>query len=126
MRILVAEDEALIALDLEAALTSMGHSVVGVAVSAAEVVRLAREQLPDVVLLDVHLGGAGDGFEAADTLERSGCTAGILFVTADVQTVRSGKLSGRRFLPKPFTMDELKESIAALLTAKQRATLSSP
>jgi CheY-like chemotaxis protein len=65
MRILVVEDEAIIALELEAMLESLGHTVVAIASSESEAVRLSHSKHPSLILMDVRLGRGGDGINAA-------------------------------------------------------------
>ncbi|MEX8516969.1 MAG: putative bifunctional diguanylate cyclase/phosphodiesterase [Leptothrix sp. (in: b-proteobacteria)] len=60
-KILVVEDERIVALDLAHGLEHLGYEVVGMVASAADAVRMAREHRPDVVLMDIHLDGAIDG-----------------------------------------------------------------
>ncbi len=66
-RILVADDEYLVAMELTAWLTARGYTPVGPAGSGAEAVRLARETRPDMALLDIRMPD-GDGLSAAATL----------------------------------------------------------
>ena len=80
-RVLIVEDEQIVAADLEAKLTRMGYQVVGTAASGAEGLRLADEVRPDVVLMDIQLQGAMSGTEAARIIQRSTGSA-IVFVTA--------------------------------------------
>ena len=67
-KVLVVEDEALIALDLEARLERLGYHVVGTADEADEACELARRESPDLVLMDIRLRGERDGIDAATTL----------------------------------------------------------
>jgi len=69
-RILIAEDDFLIAFDLETALTNAGFNVVGVAASADEAVALAASHAPSIVIMDIRLTGARDGIDAALELFR--------------------------------------------------------
>ncbi|MCB9677513.1 MAG: response regulator [Alphaproteobacteria bacterium] len=69
-RILMIEDEALIALALEHALTERGHEIVGVVPSAIGAVTLAGAADCDVVLADVNLGAGPDGLWAAEEIRR--------------------------------------------------------
>ncbi len=63
--ILIVEDEAIFAMDLEGLLTSLGHRVTGIADSAALAVSLTRQKRPGLVLMDVRLRGSTDGIDAA-------------------------------------------------------------
>jgi DNA-binding NarL/FixJ family response regulator len=64
-RVLIVEDEILIALDLHRELTAAGFEVVCVAASAEEAVSIAQRERPDAVLMDIRLRGARDGVDAA-------------------------------------------------------------
>ena len=61
--VLIVEDELLIALDLEAAMSGLGYEVCGLAPNGDEARSLAMDHQPDVVLVDVYLGGAREGIE---------------------------------------------------------------
>lgn len=81
MRILVVEDEQIIAADLEMKLMSLGHKVVGTAVSGDEAIRLAEQFRPELALVDIQLQGRMTGIEAAEEMQkRTG--AQIIFATA--------------------------------------------
>jgi DNA-binding NarL/FixJ family response regulator len=79
-RILIVEDQALVALDLREYLTGMGMTVVGVVDSAAAAVDTAVRERPDVVLMDIRLQGERDGVDAALDLQR--LDMAIVFLTA--------------------------------------------
>jgi DNA-binding NarL/FixJ family response regulator len=64
-RILIVEDEYLVAMDIETALSEAGFVVVGTAARASEAVRLAKETRPHLVVMDVRLAGSRDGIDAA-------------------------------------------------------------
>ncbi len=64
-RVLIVEDEVLIALDLRRELTTAGFEVVGVAGSAEDAVNITERERPDAVLMDIRLRGARDGVDAA-------------------------------------------------------------
>lgn len=68
LRILIVEDEHLIALDLQEVLESAGHTVVGHAVSMEDALKLAAKAKPDVALVDVGLKGEGNGLDTATAL----------------------------------------------------------
>src|SRR5512139_3578993 len=80
-RVLVVEDQALIALALSADLTSMGCFVVGRAQSGEAAVEMARRLAPDTVVMDVHLFGRMDGIHAA-ALIKAEIAPRLIFVTA--------------------------------------------
>ncbi len=61
LRVLIVEDEQIVAADLEGKLTRIGHQVVGVAASGEEAIPVAEELRPELVLMDVRLQGSLDG-----------------------------------------------------------------
>lgn len=68
LRILIVEDEFLIAMDLEFQVEEAGHTVVGVAATKAEAIALANAEKPDLALMDLQLAGPSSGIEAAKEL----------------------------------------------------------
>ena len=69
-RILIVEDEQIIAADLRNKLVGLGHEIVGMAIAGAEAISIAEQVRPDLVLMDVQLEGAMSGTEAARTIQK--------------------------------------------------------
>src|SRR5262249_47979270 len=69
-RILIVEDEVIVARDLEGRLAALGYTVVATAGTAEEAVRLAGEHQPDLLLMDVRLRDGTDGVSAAEEIRR--------------------------------------------------------
>jgi AmiR/NasT family two-component response regulator len=108
MRVLIAEDEALIRLDLREMLTEEGHEVVGEARDGAEAIELARSLLPDVVFMDVKMPGT-DGIEAAGVIGEERI-APVVMVTAFSQAsyVQDATAAGAMaYVVKPFTKRDI-------------------
>lgn len=107
-RILIVEDEQLVAADLEAKLQRLGHTVVGIAASGVEAVRLAEQELPDLALMDIRLQGSMDGMETAKIIQAR-TSARIVFVSAFGQLARfNGGISPPQpCLTKPFSTAQL-------------------
>jgi two-component system, response regulator PdtaR len=116
LKILIVEDEFFIALDTEEQAKALGHSVVGIAVSADEAVRMTGEEKPDVVLMDIRLNGATDGITAArDIRSRYGIQS--IFVTANTDPstlMRAMAIEPLGVLEKPLTKDRLKAQLAQI------------
>jgi two-component system, response regulator PdtaR len=115
-RILIVEDDYLIAMQMEAALADAGFDITGVARSADEALELAAARRPALVVMDVRLGGRRDGIDVA--LELFG-SHGIrcVFATAHYDAkvrARAQPAAPLAWIPKPFTMP-------ALVGAVQRA-----
>jgi two-component system, response regulator PdtaR len=108
-RVLIVEDEVLIAMELERALAAARFEVVGTAASAGEAVARAEEEQPDAVLMDVRLRGARDGVDAALELWdrfkiRSVFVSGSI---DDAVKARAAAAQPLGFVPKPFLVSDI-------------------
>lgn len=115
-RIVVAEDEALIRMDLVEMLGELGYAVVGQARDGAEAVALVREHRPDLVFLDVAMP-VRDGLSAAEEIIEAGL-APVVMVTAfsQAETVQRAVSAGvLGYLVKPFTASDLTPAIEVAL-----------
>lgn len=116
LRVLIVEDEFFIALHTEGLLQAMGHSVVGIAVSADDAVRMAEQHRPDVVLMDIRLVGARDGVHAATEINTRVGTP-VLFVTAHTDLAtrqRAAATQSLGFLEKPLTEQRLRAGLTGV------------
>jgi CheY-like chemotaxis protein len=120
LRVLIVEDEFYIALDIEALLVGLGHSAVGIAVSADQAVSITERERPDLVLMDVRLVGSRDGIDAAiEILSRFGIRSVFVTANTDPHTRRRAAAANPLgFLEKPLTLQSLR---TALKTAKGQA-----
>jgi len=112
-RILIVEDEKIIALDLQRRLERFGYSVIGMASDGAEAVTAAREGRPDIILMDIMLAGAMDGIEAAKQV-RAELGIPVIFLTAytDERTLdRAKEVEPFGYILKPFKERELYTTI---------------
>ncbi len=116
-RILVVEDEAITAKDIEARLRRMGYDVSGIAHSAAEAMERAEASPPDLVLMDIHLSGDTDGIEAARQLHaRFRVPVAYLTAYADDATLARAQDTGPYgYVVKPFGERELHATIQMAL-----------
>ena len=113
-KILVVEDEWMIANHLRVVLEGIGYPVCGVAATADEAVKLAREEKPALIVMDVRLSGEGDGIDAAARIGGRGRPA-IVFVTASSDRQTLERMNAQRpaaVLLKPIRLSELKEVLA--------------
>ena len=121
LRILVVEDEALVAADLEERLSQLGYEVCGVVDTAEQAIERAAALSPDLVLMDIHLLGEKDGIEAAADIRLARDIA-VVFVTAhadDATLKRAGLAEPFGYVLKPFDERELKATIEMALYRKQ-------
>lgn len=120
-KILVVEDEGLIALDIESHLIDLGYQVPGIAETGADAILLALKTQPDLVLMDIRLKGNIDGIEAAAKITDK-LDIPIIFLTAfaDAETLNSAKqVSPFGYILKPFDPMDLRTSIEIALHKHQ-------
>jgi diguanylate cyclase (GGDEF)-like protein/PAS domain S-box-containing protein len=124
-KILIVEDESVVALDLTRSLEKMGYSVIGQADRGQDAIRLAEEKQPDLVLMDIRLKGGMDGIEAANQI-RARFDIPVIFLTAhaDENTLLRARLTEPfGYLLKPFDERALDSNISIALykhTAEQK------
>lgn len=112
-KILIVEDEGVVALSLQAVLKKMGYVVTGMAYTGKEAIRLATETTPDVILMDIHIKGDMDGIEATEKINEF-ADIPVIFLTAyaDDETVkRALKTRSHSYLVKPYNPRELYSNI---------------
>jgi len=122
-KILIVEDESVMALMLEESLSRIGYRVVGISFSGEDAVRLAAETLPDVVIMDINLKGEMDGIAAAEVI-LSSMDIPVIYLTAytDAATIqRAAGTDSHSYLVKPINMRELFANIEMAIHKKQRA-----
>ena len=109
MRILIVEDEPLIAMCLEDALLHAGHQVVGIANDSEEADRLAHEEHPTIALVDVDLRRRREGLQIARDLRSQGIAP--VFVTGQVQLARDNSDFAVGVIGKPFEPNDVVDAI---------------
>ena len=113
LRVVVVEDEAIIAMDIEMMLQDLGAEVVGVAMTAAEAVRLAELHRPDCATMDIHIKGDRDGVSAAiEIYEMLGIRS--IFVSAygnDETRERALPAQPLGWIKKPLDMEDLRSAL---------------
>jgi len=113
MKVLIAEDDPLIALGLVERLRSLGHEPIGPAADGAEAMELARQSLPDLYLFDIEMPNV-DGLEAATQLAQAGLRRPVVVVTGvdDPSLIERSIVSGvSAYLTKPVDSRELDAAI---------------
>jgi AmiR/NasT family two-component response regulator len=117
IRVLVAEDEALIRMDLVEMLTELGYLVVGEAADGESAIRLAEELRPDVVMMDVKMPVL-DGITAAQRIADQRI-APVVMLTAFSQrelVERATQAGVMAYLVKPFSQGDLVPAIEVAVT----------
>ncbi len=117
-RILIVEDEAILAADLAQVLTGIGHTVVGIAASGPLAMRIARDTSPELILMDINIHGSLDGIETARILKEIGTDVPLIFLTSysDRETVkRASEAEPFGYLLKPFDEQLIRVTIEIAL-----------
>lgn len=121
-RILIVEDEMIVQMHLVRIVSELGHEVTGVAASVVEAVQASELVPPDLVLMDIHLAGGGDGVEVARQIcDRWDSTVVFLTAYADPTTIeRTSSLGAAGYIVKPFTPDQVRAAVATALASRER------
>jgi CheY-like chemotaxis protein len=118
-RILIIEDEPVIALDIANTVRQDGHSVVGIATTHAEAVALAAREPPGLVLADIQLADDSSGLEAVNEI-LGHYEVPVIFITAFPERLLTGERPEPTFLiTKPFDTDILRVSISQALATRK-------
>lgn len=119
VRILVVEDEVLVALCLSDMLEELRYDVCGVAASGAQALDIAERERPTLALVDIGLNGALDGIQTACCLrERYAIPSLFMSGASDAETLeRAMAAEPHGFLAKPYSAADLKEALDGIFCA---------
>jgi CheY-like chemotaxis protein len=122
--VLIIEDEPIIAMDLEAMVTDLGHSVSRIARTRREAVAAIAGHAPGLVLADIQLADGSSGLDAVNEI-LAVCEVPVVFITAYPERLLTGERPEPTFLiTKPFRTDTVKAIISQALFFDRRASLS--
>lgn len=117
VRILIVEDEQIVAEDLRQTLENMGYSIIGIVSSGEDAVETARREIPDLILMDIMLSGKMDGISATYQI-RSEHDIPVIYVTAyaDFPLIERAKVTEPfGYIVKPFNEREVQSNIEIAL-----------
>lgn len=123
-RVLIIEDEAIIAMDLESIVADLGHRVTGVARTREGAVALGKSDVPDLILADIQLADNSSGVDAvADLLAELG-TRPVIFITAFPERLLTGDRPEPAFLiSKPYSEEQVRSAISQAMFFSSTETL---
>ncbi len=113
-KILIVEDEILIADNIKRFLSKKGHKVVGIAISYEEAIQLYMEQKPDITLLDIRLNGMKTGIDVAHFIKQQEAPKPFLFLTSQMDSKNINKAKETfpaGYLSKPVQKESLYASV---------------
>ena len=114
-RVLIIEDEPIIALDLENLVTELGHKVVAVAATKDDAVAKAKSERPGLVLADINLGEGGSGIDAVSEILAS-FGIPVIFITAYPEKLLTGERPEPTYLiAKPFLPETVQATVGQAL-----------
>jgi CheY-like chemotaxis protein len=111
LKVLIVEDESIVAMDIASVLEELGHEVCGTAYSGEEALRIAEATFPDVILMDVGLKGEADGITIANQLKQK-FRAAIIFLTGYINNETKSRMQSVEplgVLSKPIDDRAIKE-----------------
>lgn len=118
IKILIADDEGITALDLKLTLQKLGFNNIIIAMNGIETLDKYYSQNPDIVLLDIIMDHRLEGIETAKTVREDSINKPIIFITASTDTVtyqEAQKINPVAIIIKPFTESELSVAIRKAL-----------
>ncbi|HEY0196197.1 MAG TPA: methanogen output domain 1-containing protein, partial [Methanobacterium sp.] len=113
IKIIIVEDESIVAMDIKHRAEGLGYQVIGVTPSGEEALEMVRENPPDLILMDIVLKGKVDGIEAAQRIHDN-FDIPVLYLTAysDEETLKRAKITEPfGYIIKPFEDRELHSSV---------------
>ena len=124
-KVLIVEDEVIVAMSIERTLSSFGYDVVGLSTSPEDAIRIAGELKPDLVLMDINLDGEIDGIDAAVKIAQTSDIP-VIYLTSYTNEETMRRAIGTNpygYLTKPVRPKELYTTIETVLN-KRRAEIA--
>lgn len=117
-KILIVEDEGILAMTMEMTLSAMGHHVVGIADNGNRAIELAVAHRPDLILMDIILKGSLDGIATTNLICSRFPDCQVIYITAhtDAKTIAAAQTTRHMgFFHKPFEPYQLEEYLNSVL-----------
>lgn len=121
-KILIVEDERIVAIDIKATLEDEGFEIVDIVISGEEAIKKALELKPDLILMDIFLKGQLNGIEATQQIKEQ-IDIPVIFLTAyeDKKTMeKAQETNPLGYIIKPFEEDFLVSFIKKVLPSKEQ------
>ncbi|XUY29295.1 response regulator [Agrobacterium sp. rho-8.1] len=109
MRVMIVEDEALLALELESEVEAAGHEVVGQAASSQKACELAERATPDFAFVDIHLLDGPTGIDVGRFLTSKNVP--FVFVSGNLKRIPDDFAGAIGAIEKPYTMNGLQNAL---------------
>ncbi|EBA08421.1 two-component response regulator [Sagittula stellata E-37] len=123
-KIMIIEDEAIIAMDLESIVGDMGHMVTGIAKTETEALKLFGEEQPDLILSDIQLADLSSGIDAVNKILGENASIPVIFITAFPERLLTGESPEPAFLiAKPYTEEQVRSAVSQAMFFSSTETL---
>lgn len=123
-KVMIIEDEAIIAMDIRAIVREMGHVVTGIARTRTEAVALAASNRPDLILADIQLADNSSGIDAVNDILAQFDDIPVIFITAFPERLLTGTRPEPAFLiTKPFSEEQVRSSVSQAMFFSSTETL---
>lgn len=124
-RVMIIEDEAIIAMDITDIVEELGHSVTGVAATRTEAVELAKRTRPDLILADIQLADKSSGIDAVNDILQLFEGLPVIFITAFPDRLLTGKRPEPAFMiTKPYTEEQVRSAVSQAMFFSSTETLT--
>lgn len=125
-RVMVIEDEAIIALDLQGIVSDMGHEITGVASTQTEAVALGAQVKPDLILSDIQLADGSSGIDAVNDIMKAAAAIPVIFITAFPERLLTGERPEPAFvITKPYSEEQVRSAVSQAMFFSSTETLVS-
>ncbi|MGR3542278.1 MAG: response regulator [Hasllibacter sp.] len=123
-KVLIIEDEAIIAMDIQSIVSEMGHQILGVARTRDGAVELGNKERPDLILADIQLADNSSGIDAVNDLLGTLGQVPVIFITAFPERLLTGDRPEPAFLiSKPYTEEQVRSGVSQALFFASTETL---
>ena len=123
--VMIIEDEAIIAMDIESIVAEMGHRITGVARTRDEAVALGKSDPPDLILADIQLADNSSGIDAVNDLLDALGARPVIFITAFPERLLTGQKPEPAFLiSKPYSVDQVVSAVSQAMFFSSTETLN--
>lgn len=123
-RVMIIEDEAIIAMDLEAIVADMGHTVTGIARTADAAVQLYNTERPHLIMSDIQLADGSSGIDAVNKIVEDAPDIPVIFITAFPERLLTGEGPEPAFLiSKPYTEEQVRSAVSQAMFFSSTETL---
>ncbi len=123
-KVMIIEDEAIIAMDIHSIVSEMGHEIIGIARTRNAAVEMGIKDKPDLILADIQLADKSSGIDAVNDLLKQFGQIPVIFITAFPERLLTGERPEPAFLiSKPYSEDEVRAAVSQAMFFSSTETL---